>query len=118
VSAPRLRHRLSNAWAELFRYPRAFVGVRRALRTIGDRQASTSAEIEYGGDFPMKEIHTRVVANPALAGPVLLNLVRRADRSRYEDSSSSGLLTDGEYALFEHIHAEHRRLAKHLAQLT
>ena len=63
----------------------------------------------------MKETHARVVANPALAGPVLLNLVRRADRSRYEDSLNSGLLTDEEYALFEHIHAEHQWLAKRLA---
>jgi hypothetical protein len=115
VSAPRLKHRLSNAWTELFRYRRAFVGVRRALRAIGDRQESTSAEVEYGGDFPMKEIHARVVANPALAGPVLLNMVRRADRSRYEDGPGSGLLTDEEYALFEHIHAEHHRLAKRFA---
>ncbi len=63
----------------------------------------------------MKQIHARVVANPALSGPVLLNLLPRADRSRYEDSPSSGLLTDEEYALFEHIHAEHQRLAKRLA---
>ncbi len=114
VSAPRLKHRLLNAWAELFRYRRAFVGVRRALSAIGDRQESTSAEVEYGGEFPMREIHARVVANPALAGPVLLNLVRRADRSRYEGSPCSGLLTDEEYALFEHIHVEHQRLARRL----
>lgn len=111
VMAPRLKHRLSNAWTELFRYRRASVGVRRALRAIGDRQESTSAEVEYGGDFPMREIHDRVMANPALAGPVLINLVRRADRSRYEDGPCSGILTDEEYALFEHIHAEHQRLA-------
>ena len=114
VLAPRLKHRLSNAWTELFRYRRAFVGVRRALRAIGDRQESTSAEVEYGGDFPMKEIHARVMANPALAGPALINLVRRADRSRYEDCRCSGLLTDEEYVLFEHIHAEHQRLARRL----
>ena len=93
---------------------RVAVGVRRALRAIVDRRASTSAEVEFGGDFPLEAIHSRVVANPALSGPILLDLVRRADRSRYEENCSAGMLTDDEYALFEHIHAEHQRLARRL----
>jgi hypothetical protein len=46
VSAPRLTHRLSNAWTELFRYRRAFVGVRRALRAIVKSQRAPRSNTE------------------------------------------------------------------------
>lgn len=113
VGAPRFRHRFANARGELFRYRRLRVGMRRAIKALGDRQSSTSAEVEYGGEFPLSEIHSLVAAKPAIAGPELLNLVRRADRSQYEDGPRSGLLTDEEFALFEHVHREHDRLTRH-----
>lgn len=112
ICAPRFRHRLANAREELIRYRRWRTGLRRAWRALGDRQVSTSAEVEYGGDFPLAEIHDCVVAHPALAGAGLMNLVRRADRSRYEDGSVPGLMTDEELALFLHIQSEHDRLTR------
>lgn len=96
--------------AELTGGRRPWRALRRAFRALRDRQVSTSAEVEYGGEFPMAEIHAIVTANPAAAGPTLLNLVRRADRSRHEDPPSHGLLTE-EYALFQHIHAQHSQLS-------
>ena len=112
ILAPKLKHRLANAWSELTAYRRLSSGVRRGIRAMFDRQASTSAEVEYGGDFPLTEIRERIVAEPMLAGPELLHLVRRADRSHYEDAPSPGLLTDEEYALFVYIHAQHGRLTR------
>lgn len=112
VGAPRLKHRLVNAWEELLRYRRVSAGVRQAVRAFGDRQVSTSAEFEYGSDFPLAEIINLCAANPALAGPDLLKLVERAERSRYEDGPTSGLLTDKEYELYTFIDTRHERLAR------
>jgi hypothetical protein len=44
----------------------------------------------------------------------LFRLVNRADRSRYEEPDRA-LLTDEEFALFEHIDAEQRRLSARVA---
>jgi hypothetical protein len=44
----------------------------------------------------------------------LFRLVNRADRSRYEEPDRAPL-TDEEFALFEHIDAEHRRLSARVA---
>jgi hypothetical protein len=41
---------------------------------------------------------------------VPLDLINRADRSHYEEYDRA-LMTDAEYALFEHIDGEHRRLS-------
>ena len=55
VGAPRFRHRVANAWEELFRYKRFGVGVRRAIKALSDRHSLTSAEVEYGGDSPSQK---------------------------------------------------------------
>lgn len=112
VLAPRLRHRLANARKELVHYRRPLTGMRRAFKALGDRRASTSAEVEYGGEFPLAEIHKLIAANPAVADSELINFARRADRSRYEDCPGSGLLTDDDLALFEYIQSEHARLSR------
>ncbi|WOS67075.1 MULTISPECIES: hypothetical protein [Sinorhizobium] len=110
VGAPRLRHRLSNAWMELGAYRSRWVGLKRACRALSDPQVSMSAEVEFGGDFPLSQILDLVRDNSSHASFELIRLVNRADRSRYEEPDFS-LLTDEELALFTHIDSEHRRLS-------
>ena len=111
IAAPHFRHRWANAVDELRAYRRRSVGVKRAWRALFDRHSSTSAEVEYGGGFPMGDILKLVQQRATDADPRLLQLVRRADRSRYEDPATC-LLTDEELALFEYIHGEHERLTR------
>lgn len=110
MGAPRLRHRLSNAWMELGAYRRRWVGVKRACGALFDRQISMSGEVEFGGDFPLSEIVHLVRDNSNHASSELIRLVNRADRSRYEGPDFS-LLTDEELTLFTHIESEHHRLS-------
>jgi hypothetical protein len=109
-ASPYLRHRISNAWQEVGVYRRRWTGLKRAWRALFDRQVSSSAEIEFGGDFPLSDIVRTVRDNSQHASVELIRLVNRADRSRYEEPDSS-LLTDAEYALFSYIDAQHRRLS-------
>jgi hypothetical protein len=44
------------------------------------------------------------------ADPELLDLINRADRSHSEEHDHSSM-TDQEFALFQHIDGEHRRLS-------
>lgn len=110
IAAPRLSHRLANAWDELGAYRRRRTGVKRAWRALFDRQESTSAEVEFGGDFPLSEIVSLVRENSIHASRELNLLVRRANRSRYEEPGLS-LLTDEEVHLFQHIDRKYRQLS-------
>ncbi|QUS38083.1 hypothetical protein RPMA_03850 [Tardiphaga alba] len=111
IGSPYLRQRIENAWAALGAYGRLSRRVKRALRALFDKQRSSSAEIEYGGSFPMSEIIKIVRAKVRYANPELHDLVNQADRSRYEEYDNI-LMTDAEYALLEHIDREHRSLSK------
>jgi hypothetical protein len=109
TASPYLRHRLENARAELSAYRRRSVGLKRAWRALFDRQTSSSAEVECGGDFPLSQIIERVKKEAAHVDAELFRLVNRADRSRYEEPDRA-LLTDEEFSLFQHINVEHCRL--------
>lgn len=109
-ASPLLRHRVSNAWHEVGAYRRRWTGLKRAWRALFDRQVSSSAEIEFGGNFPLREIINTVRGNSQHASVELIRLVNRADRSRNEEPEYP-LLTEAEYALFEYIDTEHRRLS-------
>ncbi|NVO12903.1 MAG: hypothetical protein HXX10_02595 [Rhodoplanes sp.] len=109
-ASPRLRHRVENAWEALGEYERRSRGINRAFHALFDKQSSSSAEVEYGGDFPLVAIIDLVRKNVRYAKPQLQDLINRADRSRYEEYDNA-LMTDAEYALFEHIDSEHRRLS-------
>jgi hypothetical protein len=111
TGAPRFRHRWENACAEIGAYRRRSVGLKRAWHALFDRQSSTSAEIEFRGNFPMAEILKLVRTYSNYADVELLELVRRADRSLCEEADSS-LLTDEELTLFQHILGEHERLSR------
>ena len=115
TASPYLRHRLENAWAEFGAYRRRSVGLKRAWRALFDRQASSAPEVEFGGDFPLPQITELVEKKAEHADAELFRLVNRADRSRYEEPDRT-LLADEEYALFEHVDAEHRRLSARVAR--
>lgn len=98
VLAPYLKQRIRNAVKALWNWK-----LLTALRALGDKQQTKElAEIEYGGRFPMTQISSILRGNEAFADRKLLDLVRRADRSRYESEDDDGL-TDEELALFYHI---------------
>jgi len=110
IASPYLRHWLESAWAELGVYRRRSVGLKRAWRALFDRQTSSSAEVEFGGDFPLQQVIELVKKKAEHADTELFRLINRADRSHYEEPDRA-LLTDEEFALFEHIDTEHRRLS-------
>lgn len=110
TASPRLRHRIANAWDEIRSHGRRWRRVKRAWRALFDRQQSSSAEVAYGSDFPLSRVTELVRKSVRYAQPELLDLVRRADRAQYEEYGQV-LLTDAEYALFEHIDREYRRLS-------
>jgi hypothetical protein len=109
-ASPLFRHRLQNARAELNAYRRRSVCLRRAWQALFDQHISSSAEVEFGGDFPLSRITDIVKKEAAHADTKLFRLVSRADRSRYEEPDRY-LMTDEEFALADHIEAEHRRLS-------
>jgi hypothetical protein len=109
VGSP-LRHRWKNARAEIGSYERRSVGLKKAWHALFDSQSSTSAEIEFGGAFPMAEILKLVRKHSNHADVELLYHVARADRSRYEEAGSD-FLTDEELALFQHIDRQHDKLS-------
>lgn len=116
TASPYLRHRLENARAELGAYRRRSLGLKRAWRALFDRQTSSSAEVEFGGDFPLSQITGLVKKEAAHADAELFHLVNRADRSRYEEPDRA-LLTDEEFSLFQHINVEHRRLSARVSSV-
>jgi hypothetical protein len=109
--APYFRDRFENAWHALRFYRRRNIAVKLAFRALFDRQRSTSVEVEFGGAFPLTQIMKLIRDQAIHADPKLLNLVRVADRSRYEEWGSE-LVTDAEFELFGHIHVEHDRLSR------
>lgn len=110
IHAPYLKDRVANA-LEILRSRRGLVRkVSGAWRALGDRRVSTSAEMEYGGAFPLEEVKSIMRGATDCADAELINLIRRADRSHYEDQPDDGEVTEDEYALAEHSFAEHDRL--------
>jgi len=111
--SPPFSYRVQDAWTELTAHRRWNIKLKRALRKLFQREISTSAEIEYGGDFPLTQILALTRCCQQHVDTRLLNLVRWADRSRYENFGAG--LTDEELALFEYIHSEHERLSRKLS---
>ncbi|UYO41843.1 hypothetical protein KQX62_11340 [Rhodopseudomonas palustris] len=109
-ASPYLRQRLENAWDELGSHGRRSRRLKRAWHALFDKQRSLSFEVEYGGGFPLAKIIDLVRTDVRYAGPELQDLINRADRSQYEEYDRA-LMTNAEYALFEHIDREHRRLS-------
>ncbi len=113
VMAPYVSMRIKRAWVEL-RKGR----LRKALVAISDRRRTKeSAEVEFGGAFPLKDIQQILTGNEAYADETLLRLVAHADRSRYEAAVDGprdypNALTDEEFELFRHIAATRVRLSE------
>lgn len=110
ILAPYLRNRVGNAFGAFRSRRGSFRKFLGAWRALGDRKISTSAEMEYGGAFPLEEIKSFMRGAPECADAELINRIRRADRSRYEEQPEGTEVTQDEYALAEHIFAEHNRL--------
>lgn len=117
--APHVRDRMGNAREILFPKKSRSFSFRRpfwkrlitAIAALFDKKAHTSAEVEFGGGFPFDKIMSIVKANHSRADVELLNLVRWADRSHYEEPGRA-LMTDEEFELFEHITEEYYRLKR------
>ena len=110
--APYLRHRVKNAW-EVWNDRRHWRSrFKCAWRALRDRKDISSAEMEFGGRFPIEEIVSIAEANSDHVDSTLHGFIRRADRSRYEDEPLDGMLTAEEYALFTHLWTEEARLSK------
>lgn len=110
ILAPHLRNRVANALSALRTRRGPVRKVSGAWRALSDRKVSTSAEMEYGGAFPLERIKSIMRGATDCADAELMNRIRRADRSHYEDQPDGNEVTDDEYALAEHIFAEHDRL--------
>jgi len=112
VLAPRLIDRINEArhiWVERRNF---YSRCKGAIKALGDRKELRSAEMEYGGAFPIDRILAIAEANTDYVDSTLHGFIRRADRSRYEDDPDHGPLTDEEYELFEHLWKEEKRLVK------
>ena len=108
IMAPYLGQRLRKA-RDLFAKRRYL----RALMAVFDKQKTEPvAEIEYGGSFPLGQIHRIVKGSEMYCDENLLHLIARADRSRYEDMAGDGDVTSDELALFQHIAKQHHTLSK------
>jgi len=80
--------------------------IRYAFVTLFDKKKTKeTAEVEFGGVFPLGEIKQIIQANVAYAEhELLINLFRQADPSKYENPSADHYcLTDEEFTLFRHI---------------
>lgn len=111
ILAPYVKDRASNAWKALRHRRGVIQKTRAAWQALGDQRVSTSAEMEYGSTFPLNQIKALVRSSLDCADGNLLDLVRQADRSHYEDHPQYCEVTDAEYALAEYIFAEHKRLS-------
>jgi hypothetical protein len=112
ILAPRFRHRFKRAW-EVWNDRRRWRGkFKGAWRALWDHQEINSAGMEFGGSFPIDKIVAIAEANSDHVDATLHGFVRRADRSRYEDESNHGMLTEAEYELFQHLWMEEARLSK------
>lgn len=110
--ARRFSQRLKNAHEELSAYKRYQTGIRMAFRALFDRQEFQSSEVEYGDDFPLSKISKLAVEQIQYADEGLLNAIKKAKRSLYEDPSEGSLLTEAEYELSVWIYEQYRRLSR------
>ena len=77
------------------------------------KKTKESAEVEFGGTFPLDKIKQIIHTNIIYADEELTNLFRRADRSKYENPIDDHyLLTDEEFALFLHIVKTYSKLTR------
>lgn len=111
-AAPRFSHRVKNACDELSKYKRHRTGARMAFRALFDKKEVQCSEVEYGDDFPLFKISKLAVEEIQYADEGLLNAIKRAKRSRYEEPSDGSLLTEAEYELSVRIYEQYRRLSR------
>lgn len=112
VGCPKLRDRIERAWSEFRHYRYWKARFRHGFAALSDRKISHSAEAEFGGSFPLAEIHRVVNDNLSVADAELLELLRRADRATYDYNGNPHALTDKELDLFTYVVERHKVLVK------
>lgn len=105
VQFPRFSQRMKRATKDLKR-----LKFKSAYIKLKDKNGGKpSAEVEFGGDFPLEEIRKIVEENIQWADSKLIGLVQRADRAQYEQHNGdyapyyNQLMTDEEFELFNHV---------------
>ena len=92
-------------------------GIIKSFGALFDRRdLGESAEVEYGGDFPLSGITKHLLGKEAMADQRLINLLMLANRSQYEERPSDGQLTNEDLRLFRHICREYEKLASRFAK--
>ncbi|MGV6873880.1 hypothetical protein ACUSIJ_14480 [Pseudochelatococcus sp. B33] len=112
MGCPKLSQRIARAWSEFRHYRYWKARFRHGLAALSDRKISYSAEVEFGGSFPLAEINRVVNENLSIADSELLELLRRANRSTYEYDGNADALTGEERELFTHVVGQHEFLRK------
>jgi hypothetical protein len=114
--APHFRQRIRNAYQILINERRPVA----AIKAIFDHHViGPFAEVEYGGDFPLKQIVDHVKNRAHLADEKLKLAIGKADKAEYERGLSGivdGLLTDEQFQLFNLICNKHQALARSLGR--
>src|SRR5690606_34702820 len=118
VKYPFFNQRLRRAFPYLKKFK-----FKEGLRTLNDQYGGNpSAEIEFGGDFPLETIKEILNDNIAWADSRVIDLIQRVDRSRYEEQFNpngnirrySTELTDSELEIIDYIFETFDKLNKKL----
>ena len=118
VRYPFFKQRLKRAFPYLKKFK-----LKEGLRTLNDQYGGKpSTEIEFGGDFPLETMKEILNDNIAWADSRLVDLIQRADRSRYEEQFDSNEntrrysteLTDSELEIIDYIFETFDKLNKKL----
>ena len=112
TGAPRIRDRIRNAAMKFDELEHVRSKFKAAWKALGDRNESSSVEIEYGSSFPLDRVEALVRANIAHADGRLVQLLKAADRARYENPQEDRDVSREEYDLICHIFEKNRRLEK------
>ena len=93
---------------------------KKSTAAIVDRGISApSAEIEFGGGFPLGQIKKTLISHPSLANPEIMDLYQLVDRAQYESQmrgrSYERELLPEEFELFLHTVRRYEQLIKRFA---
>jgi hypothetical protein len=117
TGAPKLRHRLRNAWIELTTIRRRRTAIKSALKELFDKHMlEQTGEVHSGGAFPIGKIERAVQSNLMSCDDELLNLTGRAVEARREENLGVAELSNEDVQLRKHIIRERDRLKEMLTK--
>lgn len=107
TAAPRLRDRLGNAVSTAEDHGPSWYALRSTITALSDRQVNgPSGEVEYGARFPINQIDKLVRNHQAIADRSLIELTKRAVRSRLEEGVDDYILLKGDCELIDHVETQ------------